>query len=383
MSRLWGVDAARGIALLGMMTVHVLPTSDPATGEATWAGMLFAGRSAALFAVLAGVGLALMVGSGGRTGWYRRVISVRAVLIILIGLGCAMLGAGVAIILVHYGLMFLLALPFLRLGARALMLVAAGWLAAAPPLYWWLQNQLRPSPVEPPDRLWHSPGFADLTQPGLLGLDLVVTGYYPLLLWPAYLFVGMAVGRLDLRSTTTQLLLVLFGTAGAAITYAVGSLVQAHSGLTERLLPYAGDPTALAGSLETGDHFLPLISDPLWFLIPMPHQGSTMDLLHTASCAVAALGLCLILSRWAGLALAPLAGAGAMPLSLYVGHLLVLGPLWRMPGAPFAQTQEHTMILLLVAGALVAGAVKIRLRRRGPLEALTHSCSTSLAGERR
>ena len=131
-----------------MMTVHVLPTSDPATGEATWAGMLFAGRSAALFAVLAGVGLALLTAkAGSEMNWYRRVIGLRAVLIILIGLGCAMLGAGVAIILVHYGLMFLLALPFLRLGARALMLVAAGWFAAAPPLYWWLQNQLRPSPV--------------------------------------------------------------------------------------------------------------------------------------------------------------------------------------------------------------------------------------------
>ncbi|WP_150463044.1 heparan-alpha-glucosaminide N-acetyltransferase domain-containing protein [Nesterenkonia ebinurensis] len=437
MSRLWGVDAARGIALLGMMTVHVLPTSDPVTGEATWAGLLFSGRSAALFAVLAGVGLALLTSSahtseagaarradfgregrgntaeedprpqgpvptsdvaaghvgdqaghvpaaGPSTAWFRRVVALRALLIILIGLACAILGSGVAIILVHYGLMFFLALPFLRLGARGLALLAAAWVALAPPAYWWLQNQLRASPLDQPERLWHSPGFPDLAEPGLLGLDLAVTGYYPLLLWPAYLFAGMAVGRLNLRRAGVQLQLLLFGTAGAAFTYGAGGVVLQHSGLSQRMLPFAANsPTALQGSLETGDHFLPLVTDPLWFLIPMPHQGSTMDLLHTISCAVAVLGLCLVLSRWLSWPLAPLAGAGAMPLSLYVGHLLILGPFWRMEGAVFPQIQDHMMILLLVVGALALGALKVRLRRRGPLEAFTHYYSTGLAGEPR
>ena len=34
------MDAARGLALLGMMTVHVLPTTDPLTDDPTWAGLL-------------------------------------------------------------------------------------------------------------------------------------------------------------------------------------------------------------------------------------------------------------------------------------------------------------------------------------------------------
>ncbi|NDK33068.1 heparan-alpha-glucosaminide N-acetyltransferase domain-containing protein [Nesterenkonia haasae] len=391
--RLWGVDAARGLALLGMVTVHVLPTTDPGTGDATWAGMLFSGRSAALFAVLAGVGLALLTGGAGKAGaapehsnaqaaWYRKVIAARAAVIIGFGLFVSLLGASVAVILVHYGVLFLLALPFLRMGAKALMLWAAGWVAASPVLYWWLQNLLRPSAAEPPERLWHSPMIFDLAQPGLLGLDLFVTGYYPLILWPAYLFTGMALGRLSLGRTTTQWRLLLGGTAGAVLTYGVGWVVEAQSQVVERMRPYAGSDEALQGSLETGDHFLPLVTDPMWFLLPMPHQGSHMDLLHTISCAVAVLGLMLILVRWLKWPLAPLVGAGAMPLSLYVGHLIVLGPFWRLDGAPFAEVEDAVLLLWLVVAALAAGMLKVLLRRRGPLEALTHGAGIAAAGKR-
>lgn len=377
-----------------MMTVHVVPTTDPATAEATWSGMLFSGRSAALFAVLAGVGLALLTGGAGKAGaapehsnvqvtWFRKVIAVRAAVIIGVGLFVAMLDAGVAVILVHYGVLFILALPFLRLGPRALALLAAGWVATAPVLYWWLQNLLRPDPSEPAARLWHSPMIFDLAQPGLLALDLFVTGYYPLLLWPAYLFTGMALGRLRLGRGAVQVRLFLGGITGAVVTYGVGWMVEARSGVLERMRPYAGSDDALQGSLETGDHFLPLVTDPLWFLIPMPHQGSHLDLLHTISCAVGVLGLMLLLVRILKWPLAPLVGAGAMPLTLYVGHLMVLGPFWRMDGAPLAGVEETTLLLWLVVAALAAGMLKVLLRRRGPLEAMTHGAGIAVAGPRR
>ena len=69
-SRLDGVDAARAVALAGMASVHILPVMTPAGAE-TAAGAIAAGRASALFAVLAGVGIALGTGgpapvSGGR-----------------------------------------------------------------------------------------------------------------------------------------------------------------------------------------------------------------------------------------------------------------------------------------------------------------------------
>lgn len=59
-ARLVGVDAARGVALLGMVAVavHVLSGQD-ADGSESLTYQVASGRSAALFAVLAGVGLAL------------------------------------------------------------------------------------------------------------------------------------------------------------------------------------------------------------------------------------------------------------------------------------------------------------------------------------
>ena len=53
--RLLGVDAARALALIGMMSVHLLPSTDP-DGTISTAYLISAGRASALFAVLAGVG---------------------------------------------------------------------------------------------------------------------------------------------------------------------------------------------------------------------------------------------------------------------------------------------------------------------------------------
>jgi uncharacterized membrane protein len=62
--RVIGVDVTRGIALFGMMSVHVLPTFND-NGTPTAATVVASGRSAATFVVAAGVSLAFI--SGGRT----------------------------------------------------------------------------------------------------------------------------------------------------------------------------------------------------------------------------------------------------------------------------------------------------------------------------
>src|SRR5690606_17092001 len=53
--RLIGIDAARGLALIGLIAVHILP-DETAGGDPSLAWTLFSGDSAALFALLAGVG---------------------------------------------------------------------------------------------------------------------------------------------------------------------------------------------------------------------------------------------------------------------------------------------------------------------------------------
>ncbi|MGJ9424961.1 heparan-alpha-glucosaminide N-acetyltransferase domain-containing protein [Nesterenkonia halotolerans] len=390
--RISGVDAARGLALLGMMTVHVLPTISEPGHEATWAGLLFTGRPSALFALLAGVGLALLTGGAGRAhsktklSGDRKAIAVRALIVVLIGLLIAYLDSGVAIILVHYGLLFLLAIPFLRLGAVPLFALAGLWVAAAPVAYWWLHNDLRSSLTQFPDtwRLWHSPSLTDLADPGLLGMDLALTGYYPLLIWPAYLFAGMAIGRLQLQRTGTALKLAGTGLVLALISYGVHLWMLFQSEFIAELAGRYGWSTAeLRAELLAGTYQVPLVTENAWFLLATPHQGSTMDLIHTLGTSMLVLGVCLLIAEKLRWVLAPLIGAGAMPLTLYVAHLVVLH-YWNGAQVPefmtfLAQYSATQMITILILGALAAGLLRFLLRRRGPLEALTHAAGNAVA----
>ena len=130
-SRLTGIDAARGAALLGMMSTHFMPTFGPSPSwEPTFVGLVFSGRSAALFAVLAGIGLALGTGKQEpRTGkelWSARGgVAMRALVIAVVGLILGGLDVNVAVILVHYAVLFLCILPFLGLRLKALCFWAA------------------------------------------------------------------------------------------------------------------------------------------------------------------------------------------------------------------------------------------------------------------
>ena len=113
-----------------MVATHVLDERDP-DGTLSFAQALAGGRAAALFAVLAGVTLALMTGRRepvrGRERLARSAgMAVRALLIALLGLFLGGLGSGLAIILTYYGVLFLLGLPFVGLRAPALLGLAAG-----------------------------------------------------------------------------------------------------------------------------------------------------------------------------------------------------------------------------------------------------------------
>src|SRR5215207_3622611 len=200
-ARLLGVDAARGVALLGMMAVHVLPLVDP-DGSASGSFLVAGGRSAALFAVLAGVGLALASGGTcpprGRA-WAAAGLGtlVRAGLIAAIGLVVGMAQSGIAVILVYYGLLFVLAIPLLPLRPWVLASLAAAVAIVVPVL----SHLLRPE-LDPPDR--GNPTLTTLlTDPAATLETLLITGYYPVLAWMTYVCAGLAVGRLQLRAKAT------------------------------------------------------------------------------------------------------------------------------------------------------------------------------------
>ncbi|MBD8868710.1 DUF1624 domain-containing protein [Nocardioides sp. MJB4] len=355
------------MALLGMVGTHLLDQRDPLTGELALGQALAGGRASALFAVLAGVTLALATGRRTPPRGRERVAAsaglvVRALLIAAVGLLLAEAESGLAVILTYYGLLFLLGLPFVGLGARALLGLAAVWTVVTPVL----SHLVRP---ELPERGFSSPQLEQLAEPGRLVSELAFTGYYPVVPWLAYLLAGMALGRMDLSRRRLQAALAVGGGAVAVAATVVSHALTRRADVTQALLaepPSAGTgpelldriSTGLAGTTPTGGAWQ-------WLLVVAPHSGTPFDIAQTIGSALLVVGLCLLvvgsLPAVAERAVAVLFGAGTMTLSLYSLHVLMRTPeVWprEQPGAFWL----HAVVLLGI------GAWFAAWRQRGPLE---------------
>ncbi|MGB3186423.1 MAG: heparan-alpha-glucosaminide N-acetyltransferase domain-containing protein [Ornithinimicrobium sp.] len=371
--RIIGIDVARALALLGMVVAHMI---DQAPGEGLAVDPWFqvvAGRSSALFAVLAGVSIVLASRQspfGAASGatitlapGARRSIGIRAALLIAIGLVLGIPDVGVAVILLYYGALFLCAIPVLRWNARSLVILAICWGMAAPVV----SMLLRPF-LPAPDLMVPEP--ASLLDPIALLLELSVTGYYPVLTWATYLFAGMALGRLNLRSDPVARRMVLLGLGLAVAALGLSGIVSRNAGVREVLITTYD----ITGGVNSWPELSPEITrgffgttptDSWWWLgIWAPHSGSIIDLAHTTGCAAALLGGVLMitgrLSREGRRLVHIVFGAGTMTLTLYAVHIVLLG---APPALGWTQTISFHVVVLGSLGALFVAA-----NARGPLE---------------
>jgi uncharacterized membrane protein len=366
-ARLVGVDVARALALLGMMATHILlPVTD---GSLAWPQALAGGRSSALFALLAGVSMALVTGGSSPHGGMGRLgdsvaLTSRALLIGLLGLFLGQLETPVAVILTYYAVLFVLGLPFLGLGPRPLLALAALWCAVVPVLSHAARAWLGPGGPTVPT----AESVASLA-PFLL--DLTLTGYYPALPWLTYLLAGMALGRMDLARPATAAWVAGVGATVAAGAWALSRALTSQPGAQDALVASSDSATSwdqLSESLALGLHGVTPTGSWWWLAVAAPHSGTPLDLAHTAGCAAAVLGVCLLLARWRPRLWAVAFGAGAMTLTLYTAHVVLLTPdLW--PGQSAANYARHASL------ALATGAAVAWLGRRGPLESLVRRAS--------
>ena len=374
--RLLGVDLARGFALFGMMSVHIFPALT-ADGSVTWAFRIAAGRASALFAVLAGLSLVLATGTATARSAGRGVragVLARAGFIAGVGLFLGLLGSGIAIILVHYAVLFAIGSLFLRAGARALLVAGVTWLAVSPVA----SHLVRPLVPAGPGA---SPSVASLANPLELLVTVVLTGYYPVLQWTGYVLVGMGLAKLPLRRAGVASTLLLAGTL-----LAVGTKLLSHSLLrpAARLQELSdGAPTRtveeLATLLQTGLHGTTPVKSWWWLAVSAPHAGTPLDLLHTAATAVGVLGACLLvvsISSAAGLRafVLPIAAAGSMTLTLYTLHVTGLA-LVRGVAPSYPDDSPETFWALNVAVATLLATAWQWTGRRGPLETVANDLS--------
>lgn len=359
-TRVVGLDVARALALVGMMATHILPALDGA--ELSLSHQIASGRASALFAVLAGVSIALMSGrTTPQRGRERTAtaagLAVRALIIAGIGLLLAEADSGIAVILTYYGVLFVLAIPFLGLGARALAVLSAVWLVVAPVV----SHLVRP---ELPAPSYRSPSLDSLAEPWQLLTELTFTGYYPAVPWVAYLLAGMAVGRLSLASGRTAARLAVLGVGAAAVSWLVSEALVSAPGVRRTLgETFVGPVTdnSLSLTLDRGLYGTTPTGSWWWLAVHAPHSATPFDLAHTIGTSLLVIGFCLAVGRLAPRTLAVLFGAGAMTLTLYSAHVVSRHPGWW-------DGDDRGTFLAQVGLVLLVGAAFRAAGSRGPLE---------------
>lgn len=414
--RVAGLDVARALAVVGMIAAHVGNAPQLVVGDpGTWAGVVH-GRSSLLFALVAGVSIALMT-RGVRTAPADEVRRTRLALVgrgvVVLGLGVLLelVGSPVAIILGFYGILFIIVAPIVGWSTRRLLLLVAVLVVVLGPLV----------------------SLAKATY--LLGgsaAQLVLLGMYPLPVWLALVLTGLVVGRGDLGSlrragamVAVGIVLCVAGYGGATLLApadADAPSVEEPSDPGSSLVEVPGEDVDLAGftctrqdeesvscwrtagatveapvpgSVTSGSTLVELDSaasfgwsvDPAdgWWRSPLttdsltwdavrgalvsaePHSGGLGEVVGSGGFVLATLGLCLALGRPRVLRqlLVPVAALGSMPLTVYSLHVMsFLVPRFVEP-AGIGTWLAQTVVLLLAATlwALMLG--------KGPLERMT------------
>nr|BFF11000.1 heparan-alpha-glucosaminide N-acetyltransferase domain-containing protein [Microbacterium flavescens] len=321
--------------MLGMFAAHLLWIDDRFewADASTWVAVVD-GRSSILFATLAGVSIGLATGGrtppvGEQLKTARRRLMVRAVLIWVIGILLVLTGVPVYVILPAYALLFFLAVPLLPLTARVLLPLAAV-LAITMPI---VQVALDDLP------LWQTMSGA--------ALSLAIGWHYPFTTWIAFLLAGLGVARAGILRTSVQLWMLGAGAALAIVGYGADAATGADSG---------AERSSFAGALWTA----------------RPHSTGLLEVIGSGGFALAVIAACLLLCRtvlmWAVL---PLRAVGAMPLTAYVGQLvvwwLIASAVLDAPGdlAGFRNLEPFWPLALWTVVLCTAWALLIG---RGPLE---------------
>jgi uncharacterized membrane protein len=357
-ARVIGVDVARGLALLGMFAVHIFDALH-ADNTPSKTHQVMAGHSLATFVLLAGVSLTFIT-KRSRTGPLlpdAAALVARALVITVIGLALnSALDPDIQVILPYYGLMFVLAIPLLRLSSRFLVGLSIVLVLVAPLLV------LATFATDLPN---DEPALGALVHPVDLFSPLLVTGAYPIVAYLTFICVGMVIGRLDLSARRVAVRLTVGGLAAAGGAWLVSTLILFQLGGLQHLR------AAAPVNVSPQDAQNIILWDPRtvsswwWLAERAPYTTTPFRMVHDLGVAAACLGVCLLVTRSDVVRrmLGPLAAAGAMTLTLYTAQVIVLESSSFLEGHPIQLFSVVSYVALSFAALWRQGG------RRGPLEA--------------
>lgn len=351
--RLNGIDFARSFAVFGMVVVNYHVVLSYSVTEPGWLRTVFGifeGRAAALFVILAGVGISMMLqgnfvkDESRGLSLTRKTLLKRALILFVAGLVYTPLWP--ADILHFYGIYILLAVLVLNASSRTLWVISISLVV----LFFLLLFVVDYSA----GWNWLTLEYVDFwTVEGMIR-HLFYNGFHPVVPWLAFMLFGIWLGRLNLLDKSLQIKLICSGIGIALIS-------ELASWALLRYLP------AVLNDVSAAD------IEAIFGTKPMPPVPLYM--FSAGGVAVAVIVLSVIIaerfrdSAWVKL----LVNNGRMALTLYIAHVVVgLGVIESFGVLDGTNSLEFTAISAasFIVGSLVFTWIWRRFFQRGPLEYL-------------
>lgn len=330
--RLEGLDFARFCAFVGMVLVNFRIVLTTEANQSAFVTFL-EGKAAALFVVLAGVGLGLAFVRGRL---FYAVILKRAAFLMALGLLNSLIFP--ADIIHYYAIYFAIGCWFLPLPKRGLVWLMIGtvvvsFIALLVFNYdaGWDWNTLEY------EGFWTVYGFIR---------NLFYNGWHPVFPWIAFLFYGMWLSKVDIAANAEKL--AIFGFTICTILIVASSFISPILNAIESDLGVLTDIT-------------PIPPVPLYVAVGM-------------SGASAAIGICELLFKIGYLqpALRLMSTAGRISLTLYIVHIVIGMGTFEALGwlGNLTETQSILASLIFCSLSIAFAWVWMRTFKSGPLELL-------------
>lgn len=348
LGRIAGLDLARFLAFFGMVLVNfkiVMLPANATLGGIGWFYALLEGRAAALFVILAGIGLGLTVkiarlNNNDGLGDFSFITLKRGLFLFAIGMVNALIFS--ADILHYYGIYFLFAAFLAPMSSRNLKIIIVGLLVAASLMLfafnfdagWDWKN-------------YEYDGFFSL-KGGLR--NLFYNGWHPVIPWLGFLLFGVLLSRINLTSKTTQYKMI-FG------------------GLTIALICYGLSNGIISAIFETGDEDLMTLI-PVFSMGPVPATLLYMISASASASAVIAMSI-IFVKKFANLSIIKAINiAGRQTLTLYIAHIYLGMGLMEMSGMLGKSSLSVSLLtsVLFVIVAMIACNIWNNFFKLGPLE---------------
>ncbi len=300
--------------------------------------ILFEGKAAATFVVLAGIGVGLAFQRAAPQG-FRITMLKRSLFLLAIGLiNMTIFDAD---IIHYYAFYFAIGIWFLPLGKTQLLLATAAIILAFPLL------QL----IANYDTGWN---WDTLTYSGMWTIDgffrnLTFNGWHPIVPWLGFFTFGIYLSKLNLSNATTAKNLAIVGAIGSVVTPILSAVILIVA-------------TPIFGA------------DAATMFATSPIPPGPFYMLAGISAAMLVIGLCLLVpsAAYHNLPLKTLCKTGQQTLTLYFAHIWIgIGVIEAMGliGATSAQTALGAAALFVVLATIYV-VLWNQFLKRGPLEEL-------------